>query len=627
MEAEASIFETSEMMANFLGSTQLLPETWKLCSIANTTAPESFVMDHVRSTGFIAFSGIRSLDGSESYPDDLVSPVSVHDGLFSTLDRHPGGEEEPVKVHAGLLKLFFSVFDDPNFQTRMKALVEKSRSVILTGHSTGGTTASLMALILLSFLENVPSPPQVLCITFGSPLLGNESFLKAILRHRWSGSFCHVVMKHDIVPRLLFALLAFLNTQLLCLLQLWRLAIASLHSGQSAVPASDPQKAQLLCFVLRHVEARANAAEQNQNGLFWPFGNYFFCSEEGAVCVDSAVAVINLLHLMLATATATSCINDHLKYGECTADVSLQFTRKKDFMQGNLPKSSYEAGIALALESSSLLGQESIARSARDCLRMVRQMGLTPNLSSAKLAIDLAKITPNRAQIEWYKAHCDHSDDQMGYYDSFKRNQASKREAHVNICRIKLAVFWDKIIAMIDNNELPYDFNKRGKFVNAAHFYQLLVEPLDIANYYRSGMHQKEGHYLQNGRERRHEIFDKWWREREGNGEQHTKRSKFASLTQDSCFWARVEEARETLKMVRSESNSTKLVELWESIGEFEWYAQKLIESKEVSVDVLAKNSSYSLWVKELEDLKVELQQLPPQFLGFSHGEAIPRSR
>lgn len=253
---------------------------------------------------------------------------------------------------------------------------------------------------------------------------------------------------------------------------------------------------------------------------------------------------------------------------------------------------------------------------------MAKQMGLTPNLNGARLAISLSKITPHRAQIEWYKSSCDESDDRMGYYDSFKRRQASKRDNQVNMFRIKLASFWDNVINMIDNNELPHDFNKRSKWVNASHFYQLLVEPLDIAEYYRSGDHLRKGHYLKNGRERRHEVFDKWWRET-NVVEELSKRSKFASLTQDSCFWARVEEARELLEKVRTERNSSNMSQLWEGINAFERYAGELIETKEVSSDVLAKNSSYSLWIEEVRELRSQVQHFH-QFPGVLDGEMVP---
>lgn len=388
---------------------------------------------------------------------------------------------------------------------------------------------------------------------------------------------------------------------------------------------TNEMKDQLFQFVLAYTEAVANESTENMEtpaGLFWPFGNYLLCSEEGAVCVDNAVAVVKLLYLMLAMGNSGSCFEDHLNYGGCVERLSFQFLMRKGFMQGDIPTSSYEAGLKLALESSGLANKDSVSKQAEDSLKMVKQMGLTPNLNSARLAIALAKITPHRAQIEWYKTSCDESENQMGYYDSFKRRQASKRDNQVNLFRIKLASFWDNVINKIDNNELPHDFHRRRKWVNAAHFYQLLVEPLDIAEYYRSGEHLKKGHYLMNGRERRHVTFAKWWRDK-NNVEEESKRSKFASLTQDSCFWAHVEEARELLEKVRREKNSSNVAQLWQGIDEFERYARNLIESKEVSTDVLAKYSSYSMWVEEVRELRLQMQQFPHP--SFVDAEMLPR--
>lgn len=630
MEAEGSLFETSEMAANFLASTSLLIDSFRLCNLANSPASGigGFAVDQIGPVGLMAFSALQDLGpGSGSCMTDLVPLCGVEgNGLFSGLDRHGDDDEEPVMVHPGLLQLFLGLYGSPSFLAQMKAIMEKSKSVILTGHSIGGAIASLTTLWLLSYLQTIPSPPQVLCITFGSPLLGNESLSKSLLRQRWAGNFCHVVSKHDIVPRLLFAPLASINTQLHFLLQYIQLSSSAPHfAGQVAPQITDEMKDQMFSFVLACTEATANVGSEGNVGrssLFWPFGSYLFCSEDGAVCVDNAVSVVKLLHLMFAMGNRDSCFKDHLKYGSCVERVCLQFLMRRGFMQGDVPKSSYEAGLALASESSGLASKESVSGQAKDCLKMAKQMGLTPNLNSAKLAISLAKITPHRAQIEWYKSTCDESDDRMGYYDRFKGRQASKTDNQVNMFRIKLASFWDNVINMIDNNELPHDFHKRRKWVNASHFYQLLVEPLDIAEYYRSGEHLRKGHYLKNGRERRHELFDKWWRER-NVVEELSKRSKFASLTQDSCFWARVEEARELIEKVRTERNSSNMALLWQGIDAFERYAGELIEHKEVSTDVLAKNSSYSLWVEEVSELRSQMQQFH-QFPGVVDGEMVP---
>lgn len=627
MDSEGSLFETTEMAANFLASTTLLLDSWRLCSFVNSPASGGSltVVDQIGSVGLMGFSGFHELDpGPGPWLSGLVplqgtAENGVGLGLFPGLDCHgEDDDQEPVMVHAGLLQLFLGLYGNPTFQSQMRAIMENTKSIILTGHSIGGAIASLTTLWLLSFLQSNPSPPQVLCITFGSPLLGNHSLSKALLRQRWTGNFCHVVLKHDIVPRLLFASLDSIDTHLHLLLQYIQL-------GQSASQITDEIRDQLFSFVLGQTEAAANGSDENEggrSGSFWPFGNYLFCAEEGAVCVDNAVSVVKLLHLMLSMANLSSCFEDHRKYGDSVQRVSSHFLMRKGFMQGDAPKSSYEAGLALALQSTGLANQESVCEQAKDCLKMVKNTGPNPNLNSARLAISLAKITPHRAQIEWYQSTCDKSDDRMGYYDSFKRRQASKRDNQVNMFRIKLASFWDNVINMIENNELPHDFHKRRKWVNASHFYQLLVEPLDIAEYYRSGEHLRRGHYLRNGRERRHQLFDKWWRER-NVVEEESKRSKFASLTQDSCFWARVEEARGLLEEVRTERSSTRSAQLWQEIDAFEQYARALIENKEVSCDVLAKNSSYSLWVAEVRELRSQIQQFH-QFPGVVNGEMVP---
>lgn len=233
------------------------------------------------------------------------------------------------------------------------------------------------------------------------------------------------------------------------------------------------------------------------------------------------------------------------------------------------------------------------------------------------MAVKLSKITPCRAQIEWYKARCDNSDDQLGYYDSFKRRVALRRDQKANSYRIKLGQFWDEVISKMENNQLTHDFHKMAKYVNASQFYKLLVEPLEIAEYYRTGEHKKKGHYIEHGREKRFKIFDKWWKDRKVGDEETKPRSKFASLTQDSCFWARVEEARDCIYCIPGEIDQGKRQLLLEKIEKFEEYASAMVEKKEVSVDVLAKNSSYNMFRKEWGGLKSQLHQFPSHFPGF----------
>ncbi|XP_058731101.1 lipase-like PAD4 [Vicia villosa] len=624
---EPSPFESSEMLATFLISTPLLPESWRLCSQANASAANvcSFVVERVGTVVYVAFSGVQMAGGSDPSWRTLA-PLDRIGGVPLFSSRRNKEAEEPVMVHAGMLNIFSSLFKSIQKQVLGILANTDTKSIVITGHSIGGATASLCTLWLLSYLQSISSSLPVMCITFGSPLLGNKSFSQAI--SKWGGNFCHVVSKHDIMPRLLFAPIAPLTPQLNFLLQFWHLSMTSPEFGKLAVQVSDQEKSELFTAVLGHLETATQNEEASESILFYPFGNYFFVSDEGALCVDSPVTIIKMMHLLLSTSSPSCSIEDHLNYGEYVNGLSSQMLNQNNSMLMNIPNSSYEAGLELAIQSSGIANQESAAIAAKECLRLARRMGPSPVLNAARLALSLAKVVPYRAEIEWYKAWCDKQDDEMGYYDTFKTRDSSKREMKINMNRHKLARFWDNVIDMLERNELPHDFDERAKWVNASQFYKLLVEPLDIAEYYRKREHREEGHYIEHGRERRYEIFDKWWKNRNvTSGEENKERSKFASSTQDSCFWAKVEEARDWLNGMRSERDNNKLAILWEKIENFEKYAIGLIENKEVSSDVLAKNSSYSLWVGELKELKqlnANVQRFPQQFARFMDGEVVP---
>ncbi|KAK4393728.1 Lipase-like PAD4 [Sesamum angolense] len=542
-------FESSEMLATYLASTPLLEESWRLCSRANADAHQSFAV-HRAGQAYVAFSGVQVVDCTEESCRSLVELESGGGkGVFAgTFCGGDGGdqEQEPVMVHGGLLQLFLFYYHSQNFQNKILEVLNSSKSVVFTGHSLGGALASLSALWLLSITQNISPSIDILCITYGSPMLGNESFSQAILQERWGGNFCHVVAQHDIVPRLLFAPASPFVAHLRALFEFWQLSMSSLVFKQLASQLSYENNAELLDKVLACVEERSRSGCDGGGGRsFWPFGSYMFCTENGAICLDNRMAIVKLLYLMLAKGSAESCVYDHLMYEDYVGKVCWQFLQRKSSAElPYFPESSSEVGIALALQSSGIasqvtislqlrykdfvkfitadacFGQEPAYGTARNCLAMARKLGCKRNLNSAKMAVSLSKISPLRAQIEWYKAFCDSSDDQLGYYDWFKRRTASKRGSKVNMNRIRLGQFWDELINMLETNQLTHDFHKLPKYVNASHFYKLLVEPLEIAEYYRTGMHKKKGHYIEHGREKRFRIFDKWWRDRKVGNEE-----------------------------------------------------------------------------------------------------------
>ncbi|KAG8089558.1 hypothetical protein GUJ93_ZPchr0011g27012 [Zizania palustris] len=510
----------------------------------------------------------------------------------------------------------------------------RGKAVVFTGHSLGGAIAALAALHYLCILSSswayAPAPP-VLCVTFGSPLLGNKALSKAILREQWASSFCHVVSQHDVIPRLLFCPLDAVPAHVIIGMQLQQLPMCVLGMGRvGAAVASrmaDTNQEALRQLIQEHagvaaIEQKLDATETRGGSPYWPFGTYVLCSPDGAACVDIPTAAVQMLYATFAARCMpeTSTVSPeaaHSCYGNLVQSMPQHLLLKRRL--GALPAtaapavSNYDAGISLALEASGITGEATEAAPARQWLKTSKHVGRSPNLNCASLSIRLGRITPCRAQIEWYKASFDGD---TGYYDAFKQRRSPKKFHKANMYRIKLGQFWDGVLSMLDTSQLPHDFHRRAKWVNAAHFYQLLVEPLDIADYHRHNLHRTRGSYISHGRERRYELFDKWWKQKgctgtgADSGDTSTtaaaaRRSKFAGLTQDPCFWARVEEARDQTESAKGEHDAAVLAMKLESLREFERYSSELVESKEVSVDVLAPQSSYSLWVEEWKELKL----------------------
>ena len=124
--------------------------------------------------------------------------------------------------------------------------IDISKPLLITGNSLGGSIASLFTLWLLDTVYSKPSKRPI-CITFGSPLLGDNHFQKAIKeRSSWPSCFLHVVFNLDPMPKLFIS----------------------------------PNPASLA------------------NPTYKPFGSFLFCSKSRCACFDDPDSVFELLIAM-----------------------------------------------------------------------------------------------------------------------------------------------------------------------------------------------------------------------------------------------------------------------------------------------------------------------------------------
>uniref|UniRef100_A0A0D6R0R3 Fungal lipase-like domain-containing protein n=1 Tax=Araucaria cunninghamii TaxID=56994 RepID=A0A0D6R0R3_ARACU len=599
-------FDAGCQVGDILVATGLLSETWNAsCSAYRTAKPFVVYREEEEGRVVIAFKG---------YPD---FEVFKGDGKFGECEIEKNGAfgflDEAALVHRGVLRKFMDIWENSEIQKEVLTIVKEKKTLVFTGHSLGGAIASLATLCVW---EKYQRRATVFCVTFGCPLIGDDKFCQAIRCKGLTTKFCHVVSVNDIVSRVLLAPLELIHEFMLTVLPYWFKKMVEgindkINNVMADIPLSSQQIADFYFAVLHHASAVVTLSKpacmtapssmiiDSIKSVFnlspyRPFGCYLFCSKSGAVCVENHEAVLQLLYYTLENMGASldlagkACISEHTEYGSCFARIlshRMRYGGLGAHLALPVATSPYDICIALQLEA---LGLGLHTMGPQLALQHAGEVEMRLCMNSSKQVGELSKAQRAMAELEWYKKRC--RDEGVGYYDSF-RLQKDRKDFRANINCVRLAVFWDEIIQMLENNELPEDFPSRNKWIYSATAYRQLVEPLEIANYYRVGKHEVSGHYLSTGRPHRYQILEKWLEDKVKSEKQERKpRTAPASLTQDSCFWAYLEELRHSF-----EKNPTESIP---KLKEFEKRVMHMIDVQELSSEVFLDNSSFMIWWK-----------------------------
>nr|ABR16032.1 unknown [Picea sitchensis] len=578
MESDSltSRFTIGQEIATFLVSCGLVPKVWEESLRASNV--ESFTVNESEDVAYVTFPSFQRLE------DFIVNDnkcgegnIQTDHGVFSGCLN--GNDEKPALIHPGALTLFLHIMEKTDFQAKLQVYTDskqkKLKPIIFVGHSLGGAVATLATLWVLGKRLRQSSP---FCITFGCPLVGDERLVEAVGRENWGGNFCHVVSKHDIVPRMLLAPFESIANPFTTVFGYWQ--------GKN-VPDSLIQDASRT--LLNHVLVSPSSP-------YRPFGTYMFCSSNGAACIENAQTVLEMLHLTMQSQhtsfeeIAQACILEHIRYDSVLEEGRQNSIRGIRIAKSN-SESSYEIGISSQLEAIGVGAQNDHAQSA---LLKAGELENEYNENVETLAIKLSVRQSSMAELEWYKERCE-KEDGSTYYDSFKKQDM--KDIHANLVRVKLAEFWDEIMEKWGGHELPSDFQSQNKWINAGNTYRRLVEPLDIAHYYLTTKTNKS--YFSDGRPNRHKVLQEWMeaKEKTRSSRRQRTRTKPASLTENSCFWASVEEAVKDLNNL----NNGQIQKL-QSLEKFERDVTTMVNALSIASDVFLEGSSFMMWWEDWKE-------------------------
>lgn len=202
---------------------------------------------------------------------------------------------------------------------------------------------------------------------------------------------------------------------------------------------------------------------------------------------------------------------------------------------------------------------------------------------------NLRKMKTEMAYMEWYKKL---TRPLGGYYDTYKSATTSgeirSKASLVKHQRILTKCWTDAVNEAKKTDGKDFLF----RLLMAGNNYRRMVEPLDIAEYYK-GYKQGQKDYLAEGRSEHYILLETWLNEMPSTA---SERTKACSFNEDSCFWAHVEEALILVDMLSDEESSPENEELYRKLNQFDKYVMDSIKKNIVDPEVFLEQSSFMKW-------------------------------
>ncbi|KVH98741.1 Lipase, class 3, partial [Cynara cardunculus var. scolymus] len=514
------------------------------------------VKSHKSAVGYIKETGtdetvIFAFSGSWSVQDFYTSKpfgeTKIDVSLFPSIKSI--GNNELAMIYHGFFCRFQSVLQNPSFQN------EK--------YTRSGNR------------------PPCKCVTFGSPLVGDRIFTHALNRENWARFFLHFVGRHDIVPRITLAPFSSIRNEFHHILDFLN---PNSRNFQKSSSLTSQDASAFFNKVLKNASSVASHDACNLMGStnslleiissfvelspYRPSGTYIFCTGNGKmVHISNPNSVLQILFYSCQPDDESQVIN--------TAKRSLCM----DYIN-ELNDSLLGMQDVVYLDDKMEIPLSSNGYDAASINTALTDLGLQKLENERMIDSNIPIIEKTQDLIAKYKQTCE--DRRIGYYDAFKMQKDSE-DFRENVRRLELAGKWDEIVEMLKRYELPDGFESRKDWIELGTKFRKLVEPLDIANYYRHSKDEDTGTYLRDGGRPKRYKFTQRWRE-------HALRLKEGSSS-ETTFWAKVEQIR------RKPFEETK-----EQIVALEKEVHEWVQKNELEKDVFLEKSTFAEWWKTLPE-------------------------
>lgn len=518
------------------------------------------------------------------------------------------GNNEAAKVNQFFLQRFKDILAKSTLEEEVERAMKKKKQIVFAGHSSGGPVAILAALWALVNFPTIKFPDRIppICITFGSPLVGNHIFSHATRRENWTDHFFHFVMRYDIVPRILLAPLSSFDQKFETVAQLLdpksksfmnesslgRIASTSdfyFEVMSNATTVTRHAACRLMGTTEATLETIANFVPLSP---YRPFGTYIFCTTSGnegkQIVMKNPDAILQVMYFCAQISSEEETeevpfksLRQHLTYlAELVKNFGKQNVVYLDQLE-NLPLSEHTTSGGDIATINIALNDLGLSTRARLCIQAAAALEERKTNNEKSMLQKIAAVEDRMKALDSYRETRGHQ--KKGYYDAFK-DQLDPEDFQANVQRLELAGVWDEIIEKLLNYELPEELEGNEDWKNIGTKFRRLVEPLDIANYYRHSRNRDGRVYMaKGGRPKRYRYTQRWL--------EHFEKRDEGGYS-ESCFWAEVEDL--------CHDPDKPFDDVKEKVEALEGFISKWHEKGEVGKDVFLGDSTFVKWWKTL---------------------------
>ncbi|PRQ53806.1 putative carboxylesterase [Rosa chinensis] len=573
-----NIFSSGLELANSLVNSDPLQQAWNAIenhpeqtSLYNVTKlPES-------NCTIISFKAPASMCSQIQGKQSLVN--SSTDSTLKKFEFLCNKKNPSFSVNEAAVSLFSQQFDQLDLlktqlvqisKTKPTKPTEPTPSIIVTGHCLGGCAAMLFSFWLLKSLDSSKSK-RLLCITFGSPLLGDEQLRQCVSKFStWNYCFLHVVSNKDPTPKLF----------------------------QPPGPS----------------------------GVYKPFGTFLLCSASGCACFEDPDFILGQLVAYDSQSPDYGQILEDFKL-RAFCNNSFKFEGEIDPLQASIKTQLLAIGVLLPQQEPSMEIKKLIGEMKSKHERKVITQKKKVSDSDKKLN----EMKMNMAKLEWYKK--DSKQKNIGYYDMYKK-QGNPSDINANEYKKKLMNYWEDSVAEVEDAPQMEGGHFRVRWLYGGTNYRRMIEPLHIAEYYKDSgtdyitggkrpkqfilleqwhMKKQEEDKKKEEKKKQEEEKKKQEQEQEQKPQASPSNKKremvSAILTEDSCFWAHVEEAIILCNLLKNGGSTTdaEKVAYEGKLKEFEAYVWDTLKNYAVSSEIFLGESSFMRWWKEYKGVTADL--------------------